>query len=85
MGSDVPALVTDPSVIELSDNSAPRSCKACGDPADFYVFVDDEQAEERTGVELGNGEWPINAFLCREHFRSAPRVDSLGEHSSVGE
>ena len=72
-----PTIPTDPAVIELSDLHAPRTCKVCGDPADWYVFVTDEIVFERTGVEIGHDEWPVNAFLCTAHFRDAPRVESV--------
>lgn len=70
---------TDPSVIELTDCHAPKTCSDCGDGADYYVFVTDEQANERLGVDLGHSEWPVNEFLCRDCFAEAERVSDWSE------
>lgn len=77
--SELPTLVSDPHVVELGERHAPRACGVCRDSADFYVFVTDAMAEDRTGVELPVDEWPVNDFLCRDCFAEAPRVDGVGE------
>lgn len=84
MKGELPTLVTDPTVIELSENNAPRSCTVCGDGADYYVFVTDGQVAKRTeDAKAATDSWPINAFLCRPHFAEAPRVASLADHPEL--
>lgn len=83
MGDGLPTLVTDPTVVRLGERNAPRSCSVCGGDAAFYVFVTDREASRRLGTGLSPDEWPINAFLCREDFAAAPRVESLAEHPAV--
>ena len=70
---------TDPYVIELSENNAPRTCSGCDGDAEFYLIITDEAAEERLGREFDNGEWLLNKFLCRECFADAERVQSWEE------
>lgn len=76
MRSDLPTLPTDPKVIELTENNAPRTCNVCGDDADFYVIVTNGMANRRVGTDLQPDEWPVNDYLCRECFADAPRVTS---------
>jgi hypothetical protein len=70
-------------VIEFGEHTTERSCVGCGDAADFYLIVTDETVREEAGVELGAGEWPVNAMLCRECFADAPRVEEIGDLPGV--
>lgn len=78
---DLPTIPTDANVIELSERSAPRTCP-CDSSADFYVFVTDEDVAE-TGGDVAADEWPVNVFLCREHFKTAERVSTVADHPEV--
>lgn len=83
MESDLPTLPTDPKVMELTENHAPKTCNVCGDDADYYVIVTNEMANDRLGTDLNWDEWPVNAYLCREHFSEAPRVTSWEDLPTV--
>lgn len=80
---ELPTLPTRVTVIDLRGNLAHRACEVCGESADVYVFVTDEQAEERIGEEIPSTSWPVNSFLCLEHFKDAPRVESLEDHPAL--
>jgi len=81
---DLPTLPTKLTVIELTENNAPRTCNVCGDPADYYAFVTDGAARDRLGEDWSDlNEWPVNAMLCSSCFEDAPRVGSLEDHPKV--
>lgn len=75
---DLPTLPTDPTVIDLA-GATERTCAGCGGVAEFYVLVTNVAANERLGTDLRPDEWVVNAMLCRECFREAPRVDDWSE------
>lgn len=80
--TELPTIPLDAKVIELSETHAPKSC-SCGDGAEFYVFVTDEKVAEAAEAEVSPDEWPVNEFLCRQHFGDAPRVESVAAHPSI--
>lgn len=79
MNDEIPTLPTMLSVIELTDNNAPRSCAVCGEPADYYAFLTKQAAKRRLDASVDVETWPVNAMLCEEHFADAPRVSSVEE------
>jgi len=76
--SDLPTLPTDPTVIDLQGTTE-RACAGCGGVADSYVFVTNVEANKRLGTDLRPDEWVVNAMLCTECFREAPRVSNWSE------
>lgn len=79
MTGELPTLPTRLTVIDFTDNHAPRTCQACGDGADHYCLVTHEEANDRLGTDLGPDEAPVNAMLCTSCFRQAPRASGLGD------
>ncbi len=84
MKSDPPTLVPNVNAVELSDYNAPKSCTVCGDDADYYVFITDEEARSALPPDADVEGWPVNAMLCRQHFRDAPRVRNVADLPRVG-
>lgn len=82
-GRELPVLPTDPKVIDLGENNAPRTCDVCRDDADHYVIVTCDMANRRLDTDLGYDEWLVNSMLCSECFSEAPRVESWEELDPV--
>lgn len=74
---DIPTVPLDANVMELGKKNAPRTCYACGDDAEFYVYCTDERAETIIGAGVPADEWPVNAMLCRSCFSDADRVETV--------
>jgi hypothetical protein len=55
-------------VIEITSMHAPKNCKRCGDPANYYVFVTDTEANGELDTDLDADGWPFNEFLCEDCF-----------------
>jgi hypothetical protein len=83
MTGGLPTLPTQLTVIELNENHSGRSCTGCGARAELYCLVTNERANDALGADLPADAWPVNAMLCRDCFRMAPRVGSLADHPDV--
>ena len=66
--SSLKPIPTSANVIDIGDNHASKNCKRCSDPADYYVFVTNGEANEKLGTSLDHGQWPFNQFLCGDCF-----------------